>query len=123
MKCSASSSDPSDEESEFESPCHGQWQSLADDIWERMAEGVGGRLRKRSAGSLSAESSTANMLGFAPYQNVMRHWMTRGDSKRQRIAHASEASAGPPVAAPGKGAGKGLGKFAQSRGPPPPPKG
>merc|ERR1719230_632188 len=100
------------EDEDLHSPDHAQWQLLSDDVWNRMARSLGSRLRKRHA----EDGGDADMLGFASYQNVLKHWMARGGCKRQRIedstqAQSAEASHPPAVARP---------KLA-SRPPPPPP--
>jgi len=90
-------------------------QSLADQVWEHMQQGLGGKLRKRPMGMRSAD--TGDVLGLAPYQNVLRHWMAQGEAKRQRTAQAtpeaSQVPAGSPVVIRPKAA---------SRPPPPPPR-
>jgi serine/threonine-protein kinase TTK/MPS1 len=105
-----------------------QWQLLADQVWERMSHHSGSLLRRRK----HEESSSADMLGFTPYSNVLRHWIGTGDCKRQRMAHTSEEvgatpladralaepSAVPSRATGGKAAG---GKGQRGKGPPPPP--
>lgn len=100
------------EDLEIESPCHEQWQLLRDDMWNIISDELHGKLCVRST-TLGADDRPINrpgstdLLGIAPFQKVMKHWVDRGGSKRQRIA---EHSAVVSRTMCGKGASKGVSK-------------
>jgi hypothetical protein len=96
---------------DLDSPCHSQWQLLADQVWLRMSNGLGGGLRKRRRNSDANDRGDDEMLGFQPYQNVLRHWMACDGNKRQRVDDAADAQTLPGPVRP---------KVSK---PPPPPRG
>jgi len=127
------------EDVEVDSPFHGQWQLLADNVWDSMSQSLAGGLHKRLA-SDAEDRHSADTIGYAAYHSVLSYWKARGNCKRQRLdstavsgtVQGSLASAAASVAArsrltsrppppppPGKGAGKSKGKSAPPKAPPP----
>lgn len=65
---------------DIELPCREQWQSLTDQVWSSMSQKEHGIVRRRQA----ERCDSADTLGMVQFQNVLRHWMSRGTCKRQR---------------------------------------
>jgi hypothetical protein len=76
-------------DSDIDFPGHDQWQLLADQMWDLLSKDLNGRSCVRSRHLAGAENQRAGdvcpaSLGLVPFGKVLRHWIERGNRKRQR---------------------------------------